>query len=224
MVGGIRASVVRSLLRGSAVAALCALAALCAGVASYVVAAPRSQAVAAHLSPPERFGEFEPARPPPVRAERASAAGTAGTMGDGDPEDSPRPGTGQPLDVQSRAQALSVQVAGTPPLTPGQRVSVPLSFYYCELGAQPAPSGDGGGFCGAMRDGSTVYPGAAACDIAYMGQQFRIDGDPTGRTYRCADTGNLIHNLHRDIWFRTASEGWNWLLIVGGRGVIEILP
>ena len=209
-------------------AALCALAALCAGVASYAVAAPHPHAADARLALAERLGESEPGRPPPARAARASAAGTAGTMGDSDPEDIARTGWAQPPDVHARAQTLSVQAAPPPPLAPGQRVSVSLSFYYCEQGGEtdgePAAAGDGGGFCGAMRDGSTVYPGAAACDVAYLGQQFRIEGDPTDRIYRCADTGNAVHNLHRDIWFRTASEGWSWLLTVGRQGVIEILP
>lgn len=202
-------------------AVLCTLAALCVGVASYALAAPQPRAVAAQPAPAERLGDSGPARPSPALAARARAAGT---MGDPDPEDIPRPGPGQPFDIHARAQALSVQSAPPPPLTPGQRVSVPLSFYYCEPGQEPAVPGDGGGFCGAMRDGSTVYPGAAACDIAYLGQQFRIEDDPTGRIYRCADTGNAVDNLHRDIWFRTASEGWDWLLTVGRQGVIEILP
>ena len=202
-------------------AALCTLAALCVGVASYAVAAPRPHTVAAQPAPVERLGASVPAPPPPPHAARASAAAT---MGDGDPQDIPRPGWAQPLNVHAKAQALSVQATGTPLLEPGRRVTVTLSFYYCDPGEEPAPPGDGGGFCGAMRDGSSVYPGAAACDIAYLGQQFRIEDDPTGRIYRCADTGNAVHDLHRDIWFRTASEGWNWLLTVGRQGVIEILP
>ena len=149
-------------------------------------------------------------------------------MGDSEPEDTPRSVWREPLDVHERARALSVQATGTPLLAPGRRVSVSLSFYYCErieeADGEPAAAGDGGGFCGAMRDGAIVYPGAAACDVAYLGQQFRIEGDPTDRIYRCADTGNAVHELHRDIWFRTASEGWNWLLTVGRQGVIEILP
>ncbi|MCA9851946.1 MAG: hypothetical protein KC461_15060, partial [Dehalococcoidia bacterium] len=84
--------------------------------------------------------------------------------------------------------------------------------------------GDGGNFCGVMRDGSVVYPGAAACAYKYLGQQFRIVGDPTGRIYRCADTGSAVHGVHRDIWFMTSDDGWDWQLVVGQVATIEILP
>ena len=66
--------------------------------------------------------------------------------------------------------------------------------------------------------------GAAACDVAYLGQQFRIEGDPLGRVYKCADTGSAVHGLHRDIWFHSSSEGWNWQRSVGQAATIEILP
>lgn len=110
----------------------------------------------------------------------------------------------------------------TPPLLPGDSVVASVSFYYCEGGE--GPRGDGGGFCGHMRDGSIVYIGAAACDHAYIGQQFRIQGDPLGLVYRCADTGSAVHGLHRDIWFHSADDGWRWQRQVGQTAVIEILP
>ena len=112
--------------------------------------------------------------------------------------------------------------AGTPALRSGDRVRATVSFYYCRVGG-PA-HGDGGGFCGAMRDGTVVYNGAAACDYVYLGQRFRIDGDPSGRIYRCADTGSAVHGLHRDIWFATNEEGWAWQKSVGQSATIEILP
>jgi 3D (Asp-Asp-Asp) domain-containing protein len=123
--------------------------------------------------------------------------------------------------VQSQAQELSV---ATPVLKPGQRVDVPVTFYYCQPGGPSAPAGDGGGFCGAMRDGSSVYSGAAACDYAYLGQLFKIVGDPTHRIYKCADTGSAIHGLHRDIWFNSSDDGWVWQHAVGRTATIEILP
>ncbi len=126
----------------------------------------------------------------------------------------------------SRAEAASTQVARVPapPLRAGDRISVSLSFYYCEPGTNPAVIGDGGGFCGHMRDGTVVRPGAAACDYAYLGQRFRIEGDPEQREYVCNDTGNMVHGLHRDIWFNVADEGADWVLKVGRSAVIEILP
>ncbi len=125
------------------------------------------------------------------------------------------------LAIQSRPQALSI---ATPDLAPGDRVEVPVTFYYCQDGSGGYPRGDGGGFCGLMRDGTRVYPGAAACAYRYLGQVFRIVGDPTGRIYRCADTGSAIHGLHRDIWFNNSDDGWVWQLAVGRSATIEILP
>lgn len=113
---------------------------------------------------------------------------------------------------------------GTPTLRVGDRIKVSVSFYYCELGGSSPARGDGGGFCGAMRDGSVVYNGAAACDVVYLGQRFRIEGDPLGRIYRCADTGSAVHGLHRDIWFGSSDEGWKWQRSVGQAATIEILP
>ena len=64
----------------------------------------------------------------------------------------------------------------------------------------------------------------AACDVAYLGQRFVIEGDPSGRTYVCADTGSAVHGLHRDIWFMSNREGWTWQQSVGEQAVIRILP
>lgn len=130
----------------------------------------------------------------------------------------------------------AVAVAAAPPpaevaapevtanLAPGDRVTATVSFYYCELGPKGRHPGDGGDFCGVMRDGTVVYDGAAACAYEYLGQQFRIEGDPTGRVYRCADTGSAVHGHHRDIWFMSSDEGWEWQLEVGQVATIEILP
>jgi 3D (Asp-Asp-Asp) domain-containing protein len=114
-----------------------------------------------------------------------------------------------------------VHATSTPELAPGDRVVATVSFYYCAAGAGHA--GDGGAWCGAMRDGTVVYPGAAACDYTYLGQQFRIEGDPTGRVYTCNDTGGAVHGLHRDIWFATNTEGWSWQREVGRNVVIQIV-
>jgi len=124
-----------------------------------------------------------------------------------------------------KANELSFAIATRENLTPrlavGDFIDVPLSFYYCEQGN--APIGDGGGFCGAMRDGTIVYEGAAACSLTYLGQKFRIVGDPLGHIYTCHDTGNAVLGLHRDIFFHNAARGWLWLASVGTNGVIEIV-
>jgi hypothetical protein len=113
-------------------------------------------------------------------------------------------------------------LTASPPLAGGDVIEATISFYYCEQGDTEA-GGDGGGFCGAMRDGTVVYEGAAACAYTYLGQQFRVVGDPTGRLYTCHDTGSAVHGLHRDIFFHSASDGWPWLRVVGTRVMLEIV-
>ena len=124
--------------------------------------------------------------------------------------------------LASRTQA--VPVATVQPLQAGDRITVPVTFYYCEDTTGGQRQGDGGGFCGLMRNGTSVHSGAAACDVAYLGQRFRIEGDPTARTYVCADTGSAIRNQHRDIWFLSNGAGWAWQQAMGSSAVIEILP
>jgi hypothetical protein len=96
------------------------------------------------------------------------------------------------------AYPIDASVLQTPMLRPGDIVETTISFYYCVQGAT-FESGDGGAFCGAMRDGTVVYNGAAACDWSYLGQRFIIVDDPLERVYTCADTGSAVRGLHRDI-------------------------
>lgn len=112
----------------------------------------------------------------------------------------------------------------TPVLHVGDQITATISFYYCRPGDEGLHPGDGGGFCGHMRNGDIVYSGAAACAYAYLGQRFRIQGDPLGRVYTCADTGNAVLGLHRDIWFYDSDDGWDWQLKLGQAAVIEIVP
>lgn len=116
--------------------------------------------------------------------------------------------------------------ATLPDPAPAATTVAPITYYYCTPGSNPAAYGDGGGFCGAMRNGALVYPGAASCSAANFGQRFRIVGDPTGRTYRCDDTGGGVHNEHRDIWFNNSDEGYAWWLRTapGGTAPIAIVP
>lgn len=122
-------------------------------------------------------------------------------------------------------QAGAVQEAPAPPadLVAGAQVEATVSYYYCQQGQEPRGIGDGGGFCGAMRNGEAVYPGAAACAHAYLGQHFRIVGDPLERVYTCADTGSAVHGQHRDIWFMNSDDGMYWQAAVGRNVVLEIL-
>lgn len=145
------------------------------------------------------------------------------------PEDAGVPDDNGPLtavpSVETAAAAVAVQPAPTvTPLQPGDRVEATVSFYYCVEGALGLHPGDGGGFCGIMRGGEVVFPGAAACAYEYLGQRFRIVGDPTERVYICADTGSAVQGLHRDIWFMDSDDGWDWQMDVGQVAAIEILP
>ena len=114
--------------------------------------------------------------------------------------------------------------SATPVLNVGNQITATVSFYYCRPGDQGLHPGDGGGFCGHMRDGDLVYAGAAACAYQYLGQRFRIQGDPLDRVYTCADTGNAVLGLHRDIWFYDSDDGWDWQRQIGQAAVIEIVP
>ncbi len=101
---------------------------------------------------------------------------------------------------------------------------VPITYYYCTRNSTVG-AGDGGGFCGAMRNGSVVHAGAASCDRAHFGQQFRVVGDPNNLVYTCMDTGGGVTSEHRDIWFATSAEAYTWWRAVapGGYGAIEVL-
>ncbi len=99
-----------------------------------------------------------------------------------------------------------------------------ITYYYCVPGTDPRSLGDGGGYCGATASGQQVFDGAAACKPGLLGQRFRIEGDPTQRTYVCADTGGSVLQDHRDIWFMSSDEGYAWWAALGDRAFIEILP
>lgn len=148
-------------------------------------------------------------RPPTVAEQNAAIIDRAAAR-----EDEPA--------IIEAAYPIDADVLQTPMLRPGDIVESTVSFYYCVQGETPE-GGDGGEFCGVMRDGTVVYDGAAACDWAYLGQRFIIVGDPIERVYTCADTGSAVHGLHRDIWFHSAAEGWKWQLSLGTRGLLVIV-
>lgn len=110
-----------------------------------------------------------------------------------------------------------------PSSTTSTRFETSITYYYCVPGANPASIGDGGGYCGNMANGEKVYAGAAACSPGLLGQRFIIEGDPTGRTYTCTDTGGSVLKDHRDIWFMSSDDGYAWWAALGSRAVIEVL-
>jgi 3D (Asp-Asp-Asp) domain-containing protein len=67
------------------------------------------------------------------------------------------------------------------------------------------------GFCGKTRSGKPVEEGHAACDEKNLGRKFEIVGDPTGRTYLCADTGSAVQGDHVDIFSYYKNAGKEFL-------------
>jgi hypothetical protein len=113
--------------------------------------------------------------------------------------------------------------AAAPEPAPVDQRTASITYYYCTQGSIPAGIGDGGGWCGGMANGETVYEGAASCASQYLGQQFKILGDPNERIYTCADTGGGVTGEHRDIFFNNSDDGYQWWLQVGSTATIEIV-
>lgn len=55
-----------------------------------------------------------------------------------------------------------------------------------------------------MASGLQVFPGAAACHPARMGQSFDL---PSGITFECLDTGGMVGWSNVDIW---CYDAWHW--------------
>ena len=142
------------------------------------------------------------------------------------PSQTPTPApTATPTPSPTPAPTPSPTPTPTPTPTPaGTIVEATITYYYCEQGTIAAGIGDGGGWCGYMAGGEVVHAGAASCAAGFMGQRFRILGDPTARTYTCKDTGGAVVGQHRDIWFANSDEVYTWFLAVGPTALIEILP
>ena len=112
------------------------------------------------------------------------------------------------LDAETRNISQS---AGLPSV--GLVTDVNVTFYDCVVQ----------GFCGAMYNGEQVYEGAAACSWNLpLGTRFVIEGDPTGRTYVCADRGYLA-DTWVDIFFHSPTDGWAWQSSVGRYSSILII-
>ena len=91
---------------------------------------------------------------------------------------------------------------------PGTRLYARITMYGCV--------GRGGGFCGGMASGITVFEGAAACSTDMpFGTKFTIEGDPTGRTYECLDRGHLS-SPWVDVFFYNTENGFAWAGFLGG--------
>lgn len=233
--------VVRGLRHGLVVAGVCLGIAVVTGMSGYVLADEPGATRSLAATPPRDAASSSTAvlerwvRTPPTLKigdlvpGGAVDAGTAAPLAPARLALPQRPSQPSVVPAPDAARTEFVQrslsVGGpAPKLVAGDRPIVTLSFYYCEETPGDYPQGDGGGFCGRVRDGSVVRSGVAACDVAYLGQRFRIDGDPTGRSYVCADTGSAVHGLHRDIWFLGNREGWSWQRETGTVVMLEVLP
>jgi 3D (Asp-Asp-Asp) domain-containing protein len=117
------------------------------------------------------------------------------------------PAAGAGLSPQLRAISQSSQEKTPVGATSWTRIT----FYNC------IPDG----YCGLTFSGVQVVEGHAACDPSRLGWRFRIDGDPTGRTYVCTDTGSLVEGDHVDVWHYTEGEGWPWQAATGEYAWVE---
>jgi hypothetical protein len=168
--------------------------------------------------PPDAPTPIAPAAPTPTPTPTATPTPT--------PTPTPPP-TPTATPTPAPASTPVPTATATPTATPepaGTVVEATLTYYYCTQGSIAAGLGDGGGWCGSMANGEVVHAGAASCAAGFMGQRFRVLGDPTERTYTCEDTGGAVVGQHRDVWFANSDEGYAWFLAVGATALIEILP
>lgn len=130
---------------------------------------------------------------------------------------------GTPATPAAATATTVTSAPAAPAASAGERVEsyglAEIMYYYCADGTH----GDGGGFCGYMANGSRVHAGAASCAAAYMGQRFRIAGDPDRRIYTCEDTGGGVHRAMRDIWFYSGTEAAAWWRQIGPTAEILVL-
>jgi hypothetical protein len=99
------------------------------------------------------------------------------------------------------------------PISVGTKLYSTTTFYDCNVHS----------FCGGMANGQQAFPGAAACSYNMpFGTKFRIENDPAGRVFVCADRGALSASWV-DIWFYDNADGWAWQSTVGTRSNIIIV-
>jgi len=97
---------------------------------------------------------------------------------------------------------VSELVSAPEPVQPDQGVYV--TFYSCPP------------YCGDPSGPLPLGEGQAACDWAYMGRRFLLNG----QEWICNDTGGLVHGNHVDLFFWDANNGWAYLAQYGTRGVL----
>ncbi len=141
-----------------------------------------------------------------LRWHRADAAeGEPGRSDAGQPDAlAPEPTTdpATPGAAESeRAPNLAADGAG------GQAVDVRITFYTCPP------------YCGDPAGPLPLAEGQAACDPAYMGRRFALNG----ADYVCNDTGSAVWDAHVDLFFWSAADGWAYLAEHGTRAELTWL-
>lgn len=113
--------------------------------------------------------------------------------------------TGDPLEqwaeVLRRADAPEHESAVDPVISEAT-LDVYVTFYTCPP------------YCGLTAAGIPVGEGIAACDPAYMGRRFVLNGEE----WLCADTGSAVHGAHVDLFFQREADGWAYLAEHGTQG------
>ena len=117
--------------------------------------------------------------------------------------------TSSAMSTSTETPAAAAETAAPEP-TPVQQVTPPggeevvvwVTFYscppYCNHPAGPLP----------------LAEGQAACDRAYMGWRFWLNG----REYVCNDTGSAVRGPHVDLFFWEEAVGWQYLKTYGTTG------
>ena len=95
-------------------------------------------------------------------------------------------------------------IPDTIPPTESPKMPMYVTFYSCPP------------YCGDPSGPLPLGEGQAACDWAYMGRRFTLNG----HEWICNDTGGLVHGNHVDLFFWDANNGWAYLAQYGTEGIL----
>ncbi len=109
--------------------------------------------------------------------------------------------TPTPTSTSTPATTPSGPVGGA---VSGNTTTVYISFYSCPP------------YCGDPSGPLPLADGQAACDWAYMGRRFLLNG----QEWICNDTGGMVQGAHMDLFFSSESEGWSYLSQYGTQGLL----
>jgi len=93
------------------------------------------------------------------------------------------------------------------PLAAEGAVAVHVTFYSCPP------------YCGDPAGQLPLAEGQAACDPAYMGRRFMLNGTE----WVCNDTGGAVYGAHVDLFFWSEADGWAYLAAHGTEGALTWL-